>query len=198
MKNHVSAAAAVLALILALPCAAQPAGQPPSQRSSDARNGNPEGEGLSKATPARIGKADRAFVTKAAASGMFEVEASRLAASRAASADVKALAATILEDHLQAHKGLQQISLAHNYPLPETLSDAQSAQVKRLSSLSGAAFDSAYRREVGIQAHEDAIKAFKSASRATRTPDLKRWVDQSLPKLMEHLEAARRLPAPSR
>jgi len=48
-----------------------------------------------------------------------------------------------------------------------------------------------FLQQVGIAAHEEDIKAFQRASRATRTPDLKDWVDRTLPTLQAHLKHAR-------
>jgi len=158
-----------------------------------ARNDNPEGEGMAKSAPMGLGKADRAFVTKAATGGLFEVEASKLAGSRAADPRVKALAASLVRDHTQAHDTLHRVAQAHNYPLPEQLSEDQQARVSHLASLKGKDFDAAFRQRVGIDAHVASIKLFERGSRSTRVPDLKEWIDAMLPKMREHLKQARAL-----
>ncbi|MDM0030374.1 DUF4142 domain-containing protein [Variovorax saccharolyticus] len=194
-----TAAFTVLAGALTLAPAAQAADDlhdaKPSRNitAPEARNDNPEGEGMAKSAPMALGKADRAFVTKAATGGLFEVEASRLAASRAADPRVKALAARLVRDHAEAHDALHRVALAHNYPLPDQLSEDQRALVAQLAGLQGKAFDSAFRQRVGIDAHVASIKLFERGSRSTRVPDLKAWIAATLPKMREHLKQARAL-----
>jgi putative membrane protein len=193
------AALMLLALATLMP-AAQAADRPGSSstpqrgQQSDSEPGasstNPEGEGVSKSTPGRIGKADRAFVTKAAAGNLYEIEASKLADSRASDPQIKALAQALVRDHSQALAELKSIAASHNYPLPEQLTDDKRAIVQRLKSMSGKEFDQAYRQQVGIRDHGADIKLFERASRATRVPDLKAWIDKTLPTLKSHLKHA--------
>ena len=137
-----------------------------------------------------IGKADRAFVTKAAANGLFEMQAAKLAASRSRDPAIKAFAETLLRDHAKAGDGLRGISLEHNYPLPDRPHKEQQALIDRLSSKHGAEFDSLFLRQVGLVAHEEDIKAFRRASRSTQTPDVKAWIERTLPTLEAHLRQA--------
>ncbi|MDM0116850.1 DUF4142 domain-containing protein [Variovorax sp. J22R133] len=169
-------------------------GTAPSQRTTQqepgARNNNPEGEGLTKSAPARISKADRSFVTKAAAGNLFEIQAAKLASSRATDPRIKEFAGMLARDHAKALEGLKAISVSHNYPLPDKVPADKQATLDRLASLSGKNFDAAFRQEVGLKDHEADIKLFESASRATRTPDIKAWIDATLPTLKAHLKHA--------
>jgi len=177
--------------------ASHPAAPERSQRAQadkpGARNNNPEGEGTTKSAPSAISKADRDFVTKAAGSSLYEMEAAKLAESRAADPRVKAYAQTLQRDHQRAMGGLKQISLDHNYPLPEHAPDDKAAILARLQSLSGKEFDTVFRLQVGIEDHKDDIKLMERARRASRTPDIRAWIDQSLPVMRRHLEQAQAL-----
>jgi putative membrane protein len=155
-----------------------------------ARENDPEGMGMKKATPAQLGKADRAFMTKAAGAGLYEVEVSKLAATRAASPAVKSFAETMVADHTKANTELKQVADAHNYPLPDVPPKDKQAIIDRMSKLSGAAFDKAYHDQVGIKDHKDDIKLFEGASRSTRNVPLKAFVDKTLPTLNDHLKHA--------
>lgn len=148
------------------------------------------GPGAAKIAPARLSKADQEFMTKAAASSLYEVEASRLAASRASDPRVKAFADVLIRDHAQALESLKQVALNHNYPLPDQLSEDKRAVVSRLAALSGIEFDRAFRQQVGVADHESDIKMLERARRSTRVPDMKEWIDKALPKLREHLRQA--------
>ena len=155
-----------------------------------ARDNNPEGEGTTKSAPAFISKADRDFVTKAAGSSLYEMEAAKLAESRAADPRLKAFAQTLQRDHQRAFEGLKQISLQHNYPLPEQSPEDKTAILARLKSLSGKEFDTVFRLQVGIEDHREDIKLLERARRTTRTADIRVWIDQSLPVMRHHLEQA--------
>ncbi len=174
--------------------ASHPAAPERSQRAQadkpGARNNNPEGEGTTKSAPSAISKADRDFVTKAAGASLYEMEAARLAESRAADPKLKAFAQTLQRDHQRAMEGLKQISLDHNYPLPEHAPEDKAAILARLQSLSGKEFDTVFRLQVGIEDHKDDIKLMERARRASRTPDIRAWIDQSLPVMRRHLEQA--------
>jgi putative membrane protein len=143
-----------------------------------------------KTAPARLSKADQEFMTKAAASGLYEVEASRLAASRASDARVKAFANALISDHAQALESLKQVALNHNYPLPDQLAEDKRAVVSRLAALSGNEFDRAFLQQAGVADHESDIKMLERARRSTRAPDIKEWIDKTLPRLREHLRQA--------
>lgn len=161
-----------------------------SMKGPEARNNNPEGEGLAKSAPSRLGKSDRAFMTKAGGNGLFEIEAARLASERASDPAIKSLAASLTKDHRAALDSLSKVALAHNYPLPEQVPEDKRAVLARLAAVKGPDFDRAFRAEIGVKAHEADIKMFERASRATRTADLKAWIEQTLPKLEEHLKHA--------
>lgn len=158
-----------------------------------AQENNPEGSGMAKSRPAQLGKADRAFVTKAAGGGLYEVEVSKLAESRASDPAVKQFAAMLVKDHTAANEELKQFAAAHNYPLPSVPPKDKQAAIDRLAKLSGARFDTAYREEVGLKDHKEDIKLFERASRATGNQLLKAWVDKTLPTLREHLKHAEEL-----
>lgn len=197
----VAAAGLVLALSGA-PAVAQPSTNHPAQpelshranKDPEARNTNPEGaDETAKSTPMALGKADRAFMTNAAANGLFEMQAAKLAASQAKDGRVKEFAQVLQRDHAKASEGLQAVSREHNYPLPDRPAKDKQAVLDQLSTKRGGEFDSMFVRQVGIAAHEEDIKAFKRASRATRTPDLKEWIDRTLPTLEAHLKQAQEL-----
>jgi putative membrane protein len=158
-----------------------------------ARENDPESAAMGRDAPAQLGKADRAFMTKAAGAGLYEVEVSKLAATRAASPAVKSFAEMMVADHAKANAELKQVASAHNYPLPDVPPGDKQAIIDRMSKLSGAEFDKAYRDQVGLKDHKADINLFESASRSTRNTALKGFVDKTLPTLNSHLKQAKDL-----
>ena len=87
---------------------------------------------------------DKAFVGKVSQGGEYEVEASKLALTKASAQDVKDLANSEVHDHeLVGHK-LKSISAAAKVPIAPKLNVDFTEKLNHLRSLSGSDFDSAY------------------------------------------------------
>jgi len=144
---------------------------------------------------APLAPADQQFVTKAAEGGMFEVEIGKLAAEKAADANVKSFAQMLVDDHSAANDKLRQIASGHNVALPASLSDDQKKELDQLSKLSGAQFDKQFVKVVGIKDHHHDIAEFERASKSAQSPDVKDFATNALPTLKKHLAAAEKLPS---
>lgn len=179
------------------------AGTSPSPSSSDA----PKGElkfspadlpatsaGKPATTAAPLDAADKAFIEKAAADGLFEVEAGKLAARQGKSEAVKAYGSMLSSDHASAGSQLKTLATSKGVTVPDALpADKQTA----LDTLGRATtnFDHEFVRTVGIRAHQDAVALFEKASKDAKDPDIKAFAAKTLPTLKAHLEAAHKLPA---
>jgi putative membrane protein len=142
----------------------------------------------------KVARGDRKFIEQAAGSGMFEVQVSQLAASKATDANVKSYASMLVDHHTAANNELVKIANARGVELPAAPPRAMRKDVEKLGKKNGAEFDRDYIREVGIKAHEKDIKLFQGASKDVKDAELKAFVDKTLPQLREHLAAAQKLP----
>ena len=138
---------------------------------------------------------DAAFLKDAAQAGHMEVEGSRLALSKASSAQVKSFAQQIIDDHARAGAELATLAAAKGVKLSDDPSLAQKAKLKLLGTHEGAKFDAKYAETVGVSAHEDAVKLFSKASTEANDPDVKAFAAKTLPTLQHHLEMARSMQA---
>jgi len=148
-------------------------------------------------TPAqedRVARGDRVFMEQAAQAGLFEVEASRLAASRASDPAVRSFAAMLVDHHTAASNELSRLAVQRNVKLPGELPRELRKDLDKLRERSGADFDGAFVLAVGIRQHQADVNRFEKASRGARDPQLKLWIDRTLPVLREHLAQALRLP----
>jgi putative membrane protein len=159
-----------------------------------AASGVPGSSADSGGTTQALDAGDRKFVTEAAAGGMFEVQVSKLAADKATDPAVKQFASMLVTDHSNANDQLKAFASAHNVTLPSTLPKDKQAQIDKLQKASGKDFDKQYAQTVGIKDHKEDIAKFEKASQAAKNPELKAWVDKTLPTLKEHLAAAQKLP----
>ncbi|HWI81821.1 DUF4142 domain-containing protein [Ramlibacter sp.] len=142
----------------------------------------------------RLARADRKFIQEAAEGGMFEVQASQLAASKASDPNVKSFAGMLVDQHSAANNELVQLANGKKVELPAAPPRAKRRDIAKLAKLSGSEFDRHYVREIGIKDHQQDIRKFEKASKTVKDPELKAWVDKTLPHLREHLAAAQQLP----
>jgi putative membrane protein len=128
---------------------------------------------------------ERQFVKKAAAGGLAEVKLSELAQDRASDTKVKDFAAQMVTDHTQANNELKPIAEANKVPVPTKLQGESEVAYKRLEKLSGSKFDAAYIT-VMVSDHDKTVSAFEDASAKVKNPNLKGFVDKTLPVLRQH------------
>ena len=142
----------------------------------------------------QVARGDRKFIEEAAGSGMFEVQVSQLAASKANDAQVKSFASMLVDHHTAANNELVKIANAKKVELPAAPKRALRKDIEKLGKKNGAEFDREFVREVGIKAHEKDIKMFEKASKDVKDAELKAFIDKTLPTLREHLAMAQKLP----
>jgi putative membrane protein len=142
----------------------------------------------------QVRRADRKFIEEAAGAGMFEVQVAQLAASKATDPQVKSYASMLVDHHTAANNELVKIANARKVELPAAPKRALRRDIEKLGKKSGSEFDRDFVREVGIKAHEKDIKLFQKAGKDVKDPELKAFVDKTLPVLQDHLAAAKKLP----
>lgn len=170
-------ALAALALSMTEPSWAQQAPQAPEAA-------QPAGSALKSA--------DRDFLDNAAQAGHLEMEGSKLALQKSHNEGVKNFAQRVLEDHGKAASELSALAARKNYKLPAEPSIMQRAKLKMLD-VRDDSFDEAYVDQIGISAHEDAVKLFEDAAKDVQDADVKAFAAKTLPTLKSHLQAAQSL-----
>ena len=140
-----------------------------------------------------LSRGDRKFIQDVAGDGMFEVQVSQLAASKASSPDVKSFASKLVDDHQQANNELVELANAKKVELPAAPPRAKRHEIASLGKKSGADFDKQYIEHVGVKDHEKDIKKFEKASKDVKDAQLKAWIDKTLPHLREHLAMAQKI-----
>ncbi|MGL5065687.1 MAG: DUF4142 domain-containing protein [Microcoleus sp.] len=153
---------------------------------------NPAGEDSTNS----LSSTDRNFVLRAAQSNMLEIELGKLAVQRGASDAVKQHGQQMVEEHSQANQELMQLAQQKNVELSPTemseMSQRSTALMQRLSGLSGASFDAAYKQAM-LESHNQAIALFQNQSRQGQDPELKAWAAKMLPNLQAHLQMVNRM-----
>ena len=144
------------------------------------------------ATPATTpASAGQSFADAAAASDTFEIESSRLAASKAGAAKVKRFAEQMIKAHTDSTAKLKTAAagFAGDYPGP-----ALTAATGQLESCakSGADFDQAYGA-AQVDAHQTTLDALKAYSANGEVASLKAFATELVPIVTGHLNMAKGL-----
>lgn len=134
----------------------------------------------------------RRFIRHAAEWARFEIEASRLAESRAQSPRVRAFAADLLTQQEAALPELQRLLHARSMALP-MLDNAQRKSLERMRRWSGARFDREYIEAVALRQQRDKLPAFERAAASAADPALQAWASSQLPGVRQHTARAGRL-----
>ncbi|HKO58510.1 MAG TPA: DUF4142 domain-containing protein [Thermoanaerobaculia bacterium] len=136
--------------------------------------------------------AEKTFAMKAADGGMAEVALGGVAAQKATNGDVKNFGNQMVTDHGKANDQLKTWATNKGIALPAEMSDEHKKTAEDLSKKSGAAFDKAYM-DAMVEDHEKDVREFQQAKSSVKDPDLKQWVDATLPVIEGHLQMAKDL-----
>ena len=102
----------------------------------------------------------------------------------------------MITDHTSTNEQLKKlVADMPGLQPPIGLDAAHKARIDQLGALFGAAFEQQYKVEQ-VEGHRQAIARFESYAGTGDNADLKRWAEQTLPRLKEHLAQAEALPNP--
>ena len=135
-----------------------------------------------------VDTADTAFTNKAAAGGMTEIAASKLALQMSQNAKIKDFANMMITDHTMAGNKLAAIAKTKNIMLPTGPNAMQQAALDKLSKKTGSDFNMAYVDQM-YKDHKETIAMFESAQTTVKDTTLKNFITTTLPTLHKHLDA---------
>jgi putative membrane protein len=153
---------------------------------------------IASASPASAENAAREaqdFVNAAGQASLVEIRTSEMALEKSSSADVKAFAQMMIDNHKAAIDKLKAAaSAASLMPPADVLDDFHMRRINDLVETDGDAdFDADYAA-LQIDAHNDAIKLFEDYARDTdATAQLKMFADETLPTLQVHKAEAEKI-----
>ena len=142
-------------------------------------------------TPA-LSAQDQQFVRMAGASDLFEIQSSELALRRTGDAAAHRFASQMIRDHRETTRQLNAIVSAKGLTPVLALDASQQQMMDQLGGMRGAKFAGEYRNDQ-VQGHQQAVQAFQTEADNGYDADIKRFAQQSLPLLRQHLTMAQRL-----
>jgi putative membrane protein len=125
------------------------------------------------------------FINRAAVSGLYEVEASRIALAKGHHAELKGFAQTMVNDHTAAGEELKAV--AGDFPMPEALDSAHQELIAELNTARPGDFDRVYWVQQSA-AHKDAISLFTKYASQGENGAVKGFAAKTLPILQHHQE----------
>jgi putative membrane protein len=142
----------------------------------------------------KVDRGDRKFIEEAAQGGMMEVEAGKLAASKASDPAVKSFGDRMVKDHSKANDDLKAVAQKVGVTVPADMGKKHQKELDKLSKKQGADFDKEYSQHM-LKDHKDDVNKFSKMSKNAKNPDLQQFASSTLPTLQEHLKMAQTLPA---
>lgn len=142
-----------------------------------------------------------AFVTNAAISDMYEIQAGEIAQKKGQSADVKAFGKTMVTDHTALSNGMKPLVAAAGKTLPTGLDERRKGLIDNLNAASAAEFDAVYLSQQEA-AHSEALTLMQGYASNGDDAGLKDAAAKAVPKVQAHLDHVKRLqaapPAPAK
>jgi len=134
------------------------------------------------------------FVAHASMTDLFEVEAGKLASDKAKTAEVRAFARRMKDDHGKITADLKAAVQASDpgVPLTTKLDQPHQQMIDELQTAEGDEFDRLYV-SFQVKGHQQAIALYQAYAQSGDQPGLMALVNDVLPMIQAHLEDARKL-----
>lgn len=135
----------------------------------------------------------QAYVDRAAISDMYEIEAGKLAIRQASSAETRALARTMVEDHTASTRDLTAAAdqSETEITVPAELDTEHQAMLDVLENLEGENFDREYMNQQ-MTAHRRALALHEAYAERGDDPALQAFAVEVVPVIREHHERLER------
>lgn len=134
------------------------------------------------------------FVTNAAISDMYEIEAGKIAEKKGQSADVKAFGKMMVADHTKMSAEMKPLVAAAGKTLPTGLDERRKGMIDNLNAANAADFDKAYLSQQEA-AHSEALDLMKGYADKGDDAGLKGGAAKAVPMIQAHLDKVKALQA---
>ena len=163
---------------------------------SDSANMSPTGtldsstrrtDSVSGPSSAKADETTSTFLTKAANAGLAEVKLGQLAKEKGTAASVKEFADMMVTDHSAANDKVKQLASSKSVTLPTEPDAEHQKKADDLSKKTGKDFDKEYV-DAMVKGHKETVDMFKTASNKVTDPQVKAFIDNTIPTLEHHLQ----------
>ncbi|WP_095147360.1 MULTISPECIES: DUF4142 domain-containing protein [unclassified Pseudomonas] len=134
------------------------------------------------------------FINEASAQGMADIEVSRMAHQKTESKAIKDYTIVVINDRTTANQHLAKIARKLDLPVAPREEVMSKAKTLIPHIQEGESFDSAYTASQ-VKTTEHTIEHLQQEASTTDVPEIKAFVEETLPRLEHHLQMARALRA---
>lgn len=134
----------------------------------------------------------RKFLVEALQDSLAEIELCEMALQKTADDDVKRFAQTMIDQHSEMGRQIEQLAASKHAPLPKDEGSKRKATLATLSKLSGAEFDRRFI-EHNVKDHQDDVETFNRQAQQLDDKELKAFAQQGAQMLQQHLDMAKRI-----
>lgn len=142
------------------------------------------------AATGRLSQKDEDLLQRVYRMNKVEIEAGRLAEKRGGANKSKVLAQTMISDHQQMERDLEEIASRRKLDLPKQLGSGQEDNLANLKKLSGNDFDKEYNDYLA-RSHRNAEKLLKDAA-SSSDPDVRNFASKYLGSIRQHEQSIQR------
>jgi putative membrane protein len=142
------------------------------------------------ASAATLGRTTEGFVTNAAISDMYEIEAGRMASTMAKNPELKKFGQQMVTDHTKMSADLKKAAAsAQGVTIPTAMDERRQGMIDNLKQ-AGDKFDEVYR-EQQTAAHQEALTLAQTYAEAGDNAALKAHAAKGAPMIENHLQMVR-------
>lgn len=150
---------------------------------------------VGETSAATLGSHDTgAFVSNLTQSGMYEIEAGKIAQSRSKSADIKAFGKMMVTDHTAMDKEMAPLIAAAGQTPAAALDQRRQGLLDNLKAAPDADFDKTYIDQQ-VAGHDETLTLLKGYADAGGDAGLKGGAASAIPKVQAHLDKAKAIQA---
>ncbi|EIT67670.1 MULTISPECIES: DUF4142 domain-containing protein [Hydrocarboniphaga] len=140
-----------------------------------------------------LSNSEKDFFESAASSNMLEIEAAKLAQTKASRPELKNFAEQMIKDHTEASQKLQALATSKGVTLPTQLLGRHQQMLDALAKdKPGKDFDKDYENKM-VLTHKEAVSLFDQTAKEAKDPQVKAFAAELLPKLQQHGAHAKEL-----
>lgn len=141
-------------------------------------------------TASKLDRSDRKVLEMMAESNIAEINAGKLALTKASNPEVKAYAQRMVDEHSKSLAEVQTLARAKGVELPKESNVKHKAKESMLSALSGDIFDRTYVKQSGRRDHRVTHEHLRDNMDKIKDPDIKALAMKMRPIVEQHLMAA--------
>lgn len=135
---------------------------------------------------------EQSALKQIAQANINEVEAGKMAQSKAQSPDVKKFGQQMVTDHGKMLEELKALAKKKDVALPDKVAAKDFAQTKLMERKSGAEFDKEFMEHM-VKDHQKDIQDVQQIADKAKDPEFKAALQKAIPVMKQHLQLAQRL-----